>query len=171
MSKLCRSCRSYSTPSSSWGLASGATPNVGQTTYSPGAFWVNPRTQQVRSSTGRTIGKFKWLNMRHIDEDVLASGCFTIHDIGMEFWQGFFEQPWYPQDLPYWNHAMRTKLSVIEIRPADLGCTVAGATVPVPARPGYYMIKYAVNQVKAINKLAGRKVINIDYPENIIPAP
>jgi len=158
----------YSTPSLSWGLATGGAPNIGQTTFSPGTWYPNPRTQIIKTSSGQQLSQFKWLNMRHFDEDIFGSSPFA-HDIIGEFWEGFFAQPWYIQDVPYWNHVMRARLNVVLVRPADLGCAVAGATVPVASRPGFYFIKYVVNQVRAINKLAGRTVISFAYPEDIEP--
>jgi hypothetical protein len=153
------------TPSSSWGLASGNA-NVGQSTNSPSSWYPNPRTQTVKNSSGQTIGQLAWLNMRHADEDPNAE-CYTIHEIAGETMTGFFMNPWYNADLPYWNHALRSRLDVVLIRPGELGWK-KNATSNV-TRSGYFEVKWIVNQIRAINKLAGRTVIAITYPEDVTP--
>lgn len=108
--------------------------------------------------------KFNWLAYRGIDEDN-AAHSYNVHDMSLEFIAGFWQQPWFT-DFPAWNHEFRTNFSLIVIRPGDLA-TVTNAARPQIARPGYYKAKWAVNQLKLINKFAGRPVINFVYPEDI----
>jgi hypothetical protein len=162
---VCGTMFPYSTPSSSWGLnASGG--NNGQNTFSPGDWYPNPRTQTIKTSSGQTIGQLKWLNMRHVDEDPAAIN-YSIHNVAFETMTGLFMSPWYLTDLSYWNHVMRSKLDVVLIKPGELGWK-KNATSNV-TRPGYFEVKWIVNQVRAINKLAGRTVIGFAYPEDIDP--
>ena len=55
------------------------------------------------------------------------------------------------------------KASVFKLHVSDLGGIQNGP----PTRPGYYAIKSLVRQFDAINKIAGRTVVRLTYPEDI----
>ena len=128
-----------------------------------------PNNYSLRQRSARSafaLGKFSWLTFRGIDENTTGTG-YVNHDITNEFMNGFFTPLWYNADLPYWNHEFRTRLSLFVVRPGDLG-TMESATAN-PVRPGYHNIRWIVNQVRLVNKFAGRKVINFGFPEDIQP--
>jgi hypothetical protein len=155
-----------STPSASWGTQSGSPFSAGPSTNAPNTWYPNPRLQTVKGVNGQTIGQLRWLNMRHIDED--PGGLhYAFHATSNEFATGMFMSPWYISDTPYWNHVMRSRLSVYLIKPGDLGW-LKNATSN-PTRTGYLDIKWLVNQIRAVNKFANRTVIAITYPEDINP--
>lgn len=50
-----------------------------------------------------------------------------------------------------------------------MGCDDFSGRPDLPARRGWWVIKSLANQFKAINKIAGRTIIEFTYPENIDP--
>ena len=109
---------------------------------------------------------FRWLAGRHIDEDPTAVGLVN-HNIAAETMVGIWAQPWYPQDMTQYVHQFRTRFQCIYIRPGELGWKQSSTTDT--QRSGFYQVKWIVNQIRTINRMAGRTVFNISYPEDIVP--
>lgn len=71
--------------------------------------------------------------------------------------------PWYIADYPTYYHNFKTRLSVLEV-PVSL---LAGTTAASNKRYGWWHIKSTVNQVKAMNRLAGRTVAVWSYTDEL----
>ncbi len=96
------------------------------------------------------------------------------HSMACEFLQGFFMSRWYVAATANPNnrffkgqpspHLFDVPLEVFSVSASALGGAGQGTT---PRRPGWYQVKWLVNQVSAINRLAGRKLIEFAYLEDI----
>lgn len=71
--------------------------------------------------------------------------------------------PWYIADYPYYYHNFKTRLSVLEVPVGLLAGTTAGSN----KRYGWWHIKSTVNQVKAMNRIAGRTVAVFTYTDDL----
>ncbi len=65
------------------------------------------------------------------------------------------------------NTSGEARCQICAIHAGDLGSDSNGTA----SRPGYYIFKQLVHQVRTINRLAGRTIVQIDYPQNIEPLP
>jgi len=86
------------------------------------------------------------------------------HEWAEEFLWGAMSTagPWWISPYPYYYHNFYTRLSVMEV-PVNL----LGGTTPGTKRYGWWQIKWAVNQVKAMNALAGRNVAIFTYTDDL----
>lgn len=82
--------------------------------------------------------------------------CIT-HPYGNEFLQGVFGNIWYSGDMPYYFHSFRTPTSVYVLRAGGLGNY--GNSQTTNTRYEWYFLKWMYNQISAVNKLAGRSVV------------
>lgn len=89
--------------------------------------------------------------------DPMVSLNGHLHPHGNEQMQGVWGKVWYGNDIPYYFHTFRTSTSVYMIRAGGLGH--AGNPTVSATRPEYFHLKWFVNQCKAVNRLAGRTVI------------
>lgn len=128
----------------------------------PGFSFFRQRTSRSTLASGKT---FNWLCFRAFDEDV-AGNAFQNHDMANEFLNGLFMNNWYPANLEMRNHEFKTPLSLFVVRPGDLGCTLPGGSQMMP---GFFQVKWITNQIRLINKFAGRTVVSITYPEDVEP--
>ena len=71
--------------------------------------------------------------------------------------------PWFIADYPYYYHNFKTRLSILEVPVSLLAGTTAGSN----KRYGWWHIKSTVNQVKAMNRLAGRSVVVWSYTDEL----
>lgn len=65
--------------------------------------------------------------------------------------------------------SLRTKMSIFTIHVSDLGSGKRADSGIAPTRPGWWQIKYIVREAQAVNRQAGRTIIDIKYPEDIEP--
>lgn len=139
----------------SWALDSGSPQSLVATDPKN---WNNLQRRSMRND-------FRWLSAREINENAVQATKWSSHTMNEEWTNAIFNKLWYNQDLLYYQHNFRTKCNVIIIRPGDLGFQPKSTRNPL--MPGWWCIKWTVNEILAINAFAGRTVINIGYPEDI----
>lgn len=88
------------------------------------------------------------------------------HNWNHEFLLGLAGGPWYIVDMPNYYHNFRTSLGVFTVPLSVLGNTHASITGARPS-PGWWQAKWLVNQMKAVNHLAGRQVVRFVHLDEL----
>jgi hypothetical protein len=142
---------------------------VKESDYSNPPFSLSPsyRTRFIGREADKPLGNFKWVLGRPIDATFSSStDQIAGHPFPEEFVNGLFSDNWYPTSTTspngisaYYAHWFRQRLNVVWIRPADLGTRQAPTSNVI--QPGWWYVKHVVNQVRALNAMAGRKIVDI----------
>ena len=102
---------------------------------------------------------------RHLEFNPMLQPNMWLHNLSSEFTQGLFGGPWYSDDVPFYFHSFRTPLSVWIVRAGGLG--LGGKSTISNTRPEYYYTKWLVNELRAVNRLAGRTVFAFVYVDDL----
>lgn len=159
-------------PNPSFGTATGGT-FVGPAVNVDGLFAAERSIPIYSDSTwsqGNTttrglsqIGRLKFAGMRVMRSESGALNLSLSHNYTEEMFWGALTGNWWRTDIPYYYHYFHTPLSVLH---TDTGYLAGNATGNNQVA-GWWQIKHMVNQIKAVNVLAGRSVMRIVYAEDL----
>lgn len=156
-------------PNTSWSL-NGASAQVVAGSYKAAFNAQRRRTVYADPATKTTpIGSIFYA-VRQLDNAEspgsdfnLGSTSVNTHNYAGDFVQGLFTNLRLNNDYRFYYHTFRTQNTVFR---HELGA-FAGSGDGTGKRSGWWQVKYAVNQIKAINRLAGRTVVQFVYADEL----
>lgn len=103
------------------------------------------------------VGSVFFAAVRSMRAESAALNLNITHNYSEEFLWGALTGNWYRTDIAFYYHYFHTPLSVLMMSSGYMGGDGTGSNQAA----GWWQIKWTVNQIKAVNKLAGRTVIRI----------